>query len=239
MNLASAYIQKRKYAKANDAADIALKLSPGYPPAVNCKAIAFYLFGREGGVDTTDVALAMLRESAAKNPELADTLYNQAALESEREREAAAKDSWGAFLSKEPAGPYADVALRHLGRSDGMARTSPRSGAQPSPVKLGKPGKETLRQLRGAEKRSFSIGRTGIDIHEKKGLLALAINDSIEMVVVDVEKPFDVPELKQRHGEPLRTVRTTAGSTLVYEDRAFDVQNGEVIRITYFEGKNR
>ena len=306
VNLASAYILVGEYARAMAAADTALKLSPDNPLAINGKAVALYLFGRSGGLDSADAALSMLREAATRNPEITDSLYNQAAIAAERERDAAAKDAWKAFLAKEPAGPYARAAMKRLGVAvvavqplttnlitsnlpqvpnnplpplqgegrggDGVDWTlsanyqnqthphpnlplevegtknlssgelerfrSMNDNLKP-PIKLGEINGETVLFLKTVAKRSFSIGRTDIDIYDGKGMRALAINGSIEVVDTGLDKPLGLAEFKREHGEPLRVVMTTVGSTLVYRNVAVDVQDGGVKSMVFFEGKGR
>lgn len=239
INLASVYIFAGEYAKAMAAADMALKLSPGNSLATNCKAIALYLFGRSGGLDTTDAALAILKEAAIWNPEITDSIYNQAAIAAEREREATAKEAWKAFLVKEPTGPYAKRAMKYLGLTDEIELSKLSTNSQKSPLKLGEIKKESILFLKESDKHSFSIGRTTIDIYDKKELHALAINENIEIVVVDFEKSRSIIEFKRMYGEPMRVVKTSAGSTFVYRDCAVDVQDGELERMVFFEGNER
>jgi len=239
VNLASAYIFAGEYARAMAAADTALKLSPDNPLAINCKAVALNLFGRLGGLDTTDAALVMLREAAARNPEITDSLYNQATLAAERERDAAAKVAWKAFLAKEPAGPYARDAMKRLGLTVGAAQPASRTESPKPPVKLGEITGETALFLKGVAKHSFSIGRTDIDIYDGKKMRALAINGSIEVVEMGFDKPLGLVEFKREYGEPLRVVTTTVGSTLVYRNIAVDVQGDGVKKMMFFEGNGR
>lgn len=236
VNLATAYIFAGEYARAMAAADTALKLSPDNPLAINCKAVALNLFGRLGGLDSTDAALVMLRGAAARNPEITDSLYNQAALAAEREREAAAKEAWKAFLAKEPAGPYARVAAKHLGLAVEAGQPASRNDNLKPPVKLGEINGETAQFLKGVSKRSFSIGRTAIDVYDGKEVRALAINGNIEVIETVLEKPRDLVEFKHEHGEPLRGLTTTVGTTLVYRNFAVDVHDGGVKRMVFFEG---
>ena len=233
VNLASAYIFAGEYARAMAAADTALKLLPDNPLAINCKAVALNLFGRLGGLDTTDAALVMLREVAARNPEITDSLYNQATLAAERERDVAAKEAWKAFLTKEPGGPYARVAMKRLGIVAETAQPVSGNNNLKPPIKL---GEINGLFLIGISKRSFSIGRTAIDIYEGNGVKALAINGNVEVIETFLEKPRDLAEFRREHGEPLRVVTTTVGSTLVYWNFAVDQQEGGGMRMVFFEG---
>ena len=239
VNLASAYIFAGEYARAMAAADTALKLSPDNPLAVNCKAVALYMFGRLGGLDTTDAALGMLRESASRNPDITDSLYNQAAIAAERERDAAAKDAWKAFLAKEPAGSYTRAAMKRLGRAVEAVQSASSKDSLSPPIKLGEIIGETALFLRGITKRSFSIGRTDINIYDGKNMRALAINGSIEVVETELDKPLGLAEFKREHGEPQRIVTTTFGNMLVYRNIAVDTQDRNVKKIVFFEGNGR
>ncbi|MFZ4860054.1 MAG: M48 family metalloprotease [Desulfuromonadaceae bacterium] len=239
VNLASAYIFAGEYARAMAVADTALKLSPDNPLAINGKAVALFLFGRSGGLDSADAALAMLREAATRNPEITDSLYNQAAIAAERERDAAAKDAWKAFLAKEPEGAFARSAMKRLGRTVETAQPLLLNDNLKPPIKLGEINGETALFLKTVAKHSFSIGRTDIDIYDGKGMRSLAINGSIEVVETVLDSPLSFAEFKREYGEPLRIVTTTVGSTHVYRNIAVDVQDGSVKSMVFFEGKGR
>jgi tetratricopeptide (TPR) repeat protein len=238
VNLASAYIMAGEYSKAMAASDAALKISPANPLAANCKAVSLYLFGQSSTLDTTDTALALLREAALRNPEVSDSFYNQATMAYERERDAAAKEAWKAFLAKESEGPYAELARNFLDMSTETAPSVSRANALQSPMPLGEIRGETAKMLKGAVKQSFSIGRTSVDVYKVKGIRALVINGTIEIAETALDKPYDLLEFKRLYGEPLKTVTTTSGQVLVYRTVAADVQNARIQRLMFF-GWNR
>ena len=217
------------------AGDSALKLDPGNPITVNGKAISLYMFGRSGVVDTTDAALAMFKESAVRHPDFSDAIYNQAVISSERGREATAKELWNAFLAREQIGPYARIAIRHLGGVTQVTKPDKPVLGFESPIRLGEMNRDTEKHLKGMSRQSFSIGRTDIDIYDGKGLRLLAINGSIEVVESVLAQAIGLVAFKRQYGGPLRMVTTTAGKTLIYRNFVADLEDGFVRKVGHFE----
>lgn len=234
VNLASAYILDGEYSKALASADAALKISPTNPFAANCKAVALYLFGQTSALDTTDTALALLKETALRNPDVPDSFFNQATMAYERERDAAAKEAWKSYLAKEPEGPYAAIARSYLGMTVETARPASQEDGLVSPLPLGEILRETAKMLKGTIKRPFAIGRTSVDVYEAKGMRALSINGTIEIVDTVLDKPIDLLEFKRLYGEPHKIVTTTSGQVLIYRTVAADVQDSRVKRMIFF-----
>lgn len=236
INLASAYIMVGEYSKAMAAADAALKISPTNPFAVNCKAVALYLFGQSSALDTTDAALALLTEAAQHNPEVPDSFYNQATMAYERERDAAAKVAWQTFLVKEPEGPYAGMVIKYLNIPAATAPRATGSDELKSPLPLGEINRETVKMLKETAKRSFALGRTSVDVYEAQGMKALSINGTIEITETVVDKPVQLPEFKRLYGEPQKIVTTTSGQVVVFRTVAVDVQDARIKRMIFFSG---
>ena len=238
VNLASACIIAGEYSKAMAAADAALKIAPGDPLAANAKAISLYLYGQSNNLDTADTALTLLREAASRHPELSDSLYNQATMVYERERDAAAKAAWQAFLAGEPQGPYAALARRYLGMTTEVPPQKSDGEAIQAPVALGVIRGETARLLKTATKRSFTIGRTDVALYETAGIRALAINGVIEIVETAQHPTADVTAFKRAHGEPQKTVTGTRETLLVYQTFAANLHDSLIRNIVFFRSKS-
>lgn len=236
LNLASAYITANEFSKAMASADAALKIAPDNSQAMNAKAVALYLFGRTNNIDTTDTVLNMLKEAALLHPASADSLYNKATIAFERDRTATAKDAGAAFLELEPSGRHATSIRKRFNIAENV-QLKPQAKPMASPLALGEIGKETAAQLKAGTKSNYSLGRTDVIVYDLKGLRALSINGSIELVVTTSEAPIDLNEFKREFGEPLRVETSTSGSVLVYKSGAADLRDGKISNLLFFESR--
>lgn len=234
VNLASALIMKQDYPAAMAACDEALKIQPGNPDALNNKAIALYLFGKASNIDTADTALGILKEISAGNPGFSGAIYNMAYIQADRGRNAAARNSWKAFLEKEPTGPYAEYAMGMLGTKSGRAGAGLETSSLKSPIKLGDVEGKTEKMLKEMDLLQVEFGDLSGGIYVKGDRKALVLNDTVELV----EEPFretPLDKFKASYGQPLGTVKNINGTTLIYKDFAVDVTDGKVETIVYFE----
>ena len=87
------------------------------------------------------------------------------------------------------------------------------------------------------KKREFSTGGLSCEIYEGDGIKVLVIDDTVEIVETNNNKPFDIADFRKKHGEPLREVQTLPGVSLVYGDFIADVVDGKVNRMAYFSLK--
>lgn len=241
LNLTSALIMAGEYTKALATADSALKTAPDNPQAISAKSVALYLFGSNSSLDTADTALSMLNRVASQHKGLPELYYNQATIALERGRDATAKDAFRSFLAVEPTGPYASEARKRAGLNllPAQPDTAEKRTRFRSPVKLGLISGETALRLKLASRRSFRIGRTSVDIYELKGIKALAVNSSIELVEALPDPGYSRKLLQKEYGPPLRLVQTTSGEVLVYGNGAAEVRDGVVSSFLFFESAGR
>lgn len=235
INLSSALIMAGEYSRAMSITDEVLRLDRENPEALNNKAVALYLFGLSGNIDTADNAIEILRKTAALNRSFGDPVYNTAAICSERGRDASASDTWKAFLKIESTGGYANAARRNLGielkENDTAASLS---GPEP-PIKPGEVIKGELEKVLGRMKVSeFTIGRSTIEIYVENDLRILARDFVVEVTEKVYDKGIMVEEFRMEYGKPLRVMNKYGGAILVYDDFAADVIDGKVRKVIYF-----
>jgi len=231
VNLASAYILTGEYPNAMAAANKAIKLSPGSMGAMNNKAVALYLFGKDSEFDTGGQAVSLL-ESVPGN----EALYNRAIILAESGKEAAAREAMKAFLEVENEGPYAVLVSGKLGVSPPPSRAS---GKRPTmetapPIPLGMISASTREKLRATRRKNFEIGMLRGTIYESERFRVLEINDLVEIVESDIEKPEDPAEFIRKYGPPGRIDETAGGNTFVYSRFAADMTGGKVTRLVFF-----
>ncbi|MCP4156306.1 MAG: hypothetical protein GY757_51815, partial [bacterium] len=97
-NLAALLIIKKEYSRAQAECDVILKNNPRNIDAMNNKAIAFYYYGKEVGLDTTQKAIQILENAHRLAPGNYEVLYNLAMFKKARERFAGARSSWEKYL---------------------------------------------------------------------------------------------------------------------------------------------
>lgn len=237
INLSSALIMAGKYSNAISMADEALEIEPGNPEALSNKAVALYLFGLANNIDTADNAINILKEASGSNPDFGNSVYNVAAIQSERGRKASAHETWKAFLSIETRGFYADVAERNLGIENKETAITPGASKQKPPIKLGEIKGESANALNEMESREFVIGKFTGKIYEGNNIRALAIDNVVEVVERQLDEAVDVEEFKKKHGEPERVRNENFRKTLIYSNFAVGVNYGKIKKVIYFENK--
>lgn len=232
LNLAAAYLVSGDAANALGAAESTLKLEPGQADALTAKAVALYLVGVSNNTDTTDNSLAILREVISTNPSYAAAWYNLGSIQSERQRNSAARESWKTFISLEPVGMYAEMARKALDIPARQIQIKPPVTLQP-PIKLGLVKGEVKESLKRFCKAPFNIGELEGEVYWDGDLKVLSINGQIELIETPIPR-VTAEQFLTRYGEPLRQLETTAGSTLIYREFAVDVQEGNVSRAVFF-----
>jgi tetratricopeptide (TPR) repeat protein len=235
INLSSALVMAGEYAKVMGIVDEVLKNQPENPGAMNNKAIALYLFGKADNIDTADHAIGILKEISAKNPSFSDALYNMASIQSERGRNAAAIETWKRFLKIEPTGVYAQVAKEKLGIKSDDKTLIKRASEMKSPIKLGDIKGETEKVLKGLKKKEFNIGEFKGEIYEAKNIKFLTIDNTVEIVEEETNKPINLSEFYKTYGEPVRKIKNLYGMTLIYNNFGVDVVDGGIKKRVYFK----
>jgi len=235
LNLVAVYVLAGNAEDAQSAAKAALLIAPNDADALTAKAVALYLVGLSINMDTTDNALDILRKVIGANPSHAAAWYNLGAIQSERQRNIAARQSWEKFVSLEPEGVYAERVRKALGTSAAPLQSKPLAAPSP-PIKLGlikKEGKESLRRFQNSP---FRIGDLEGEVYADGELKVLAINGLIELVEAPMTPSITLGQFLTRYGEPLCRLTTTDGSTLIYREYAVDVNDGYVVRTAFFGG---
>lgn len=238
VNLSSAFILSGEYAKALAAADDALKISPDNMDALNNKAVALYLFGNESNIDSADTSLGILKEISLRYHSSGCSIYNTAAIQEDRGRGVAAKETWRHFLKTEPEGAYADEARRKLGMEvlqEEPAENEAISASVSASVKLGSIGKETRMRLNKMKKRGFIIGSLSGEVYSSGHIKLLVIDDSVEIVEETFESPLGVEEFAKTAAGHHGTIKNPSGETWVYNNFALDVAGGKARKVVYFE----
>ncbi len=237
INLSSALITAGRYSSAMSMADEALEIEPGNPEALSNKAVALYLFGLANNIDTADNAINVLKETSVRNPGFGNSVYNVAAIQSERGRKASAQETWKAFLRVEHSGIHATAARRNTGiEADEIAIVPSTSRLKP-PIKLGEITAESAEVLNEMESREFVIGKFTGEIYEGNRIKALAIDNVVEVVERQFDKKIEFKGFKEKHGEPVRVRNNNYGKTLIYSDFAAYVKNGKIKKVIYFKRK--
>jgi tetratricopeptide (TPR) repeat protein len=235
INLASALIMSGEFAKAMSVIDEAIKIQAGNPEALCNKAVALYLFGKVNNIDTTDNALGLLREVSEKSPAFSDAIYNMASIQSERGRSTAAIETWKRFLKIEPTGVYAQVAKEKLGIKSDDKTPMKRASEMKSPIKLGDIKGKTEKVLKGLKKKEFTIGEFKGEIYEAKNIKFLTIDNTVEIVEEETNKPINLSEFYKTYGEPVKKIKNLYGMTLIYNNFGVDVVDGGIKKIVYFK----
>lgn len=237
INLSSALIMAGEYSKAMAVADEALKIQPDNPDALNNKAIALYLFGKVGNIETADNAISILKEVSTKNPFFSNALYNMASIQSERGREASASETWKAFLKGESKGVYADAVKRRLEIKEEKEFSLHAANLVP-PVQLGylsDKKKKELEQKGIKGNPSVYIGKLNVEIYRGENIKLLSLDETLEVEEVEPDKLVDINDFKKKHGEAVRAIKTVSGNTLIYGNFAVDVVDGKVVKMVYFK----
>ncbi|UCH96055.1 MAG: hypothetical protein JSV88_04175 [Candidatus Aminicenantes bacterium] len=249
-NLAAALILKKEYNRAMAECDFILKKESQDAKALNNKAIAFYFYGKEEDLETTQKAMNLLQKAHQINPENVEVLYNLAALKEERGRLAGAKHYWEKYL-KLPINPvdnfYKYVYKKFWGKTFQAPVKQVQLPTIPTGICLGdnfsliekKWGKKNTRKYKlGMEENSDS----------KNWYLDLQVlfKDNVRLIIQDgmielVEKEFPgnegIKEMLQEFGPPQKIVNHTSGSFYVYKDQGFSVKEikGKVCSHIWFE----
>jgi tetratricopeptide (TPR) repeat protein len=185
VNLATALLLAGNGTEALNEANSALKVDPANRAAKLQRAVALYLMGGENDIDTLGAAVDALRRLQQADRGSADVAYNLARILTERDRSAAASESWRRFLELERSGSYAAEAARWLPEPPPSPPppARPKAALPASPLALGSDVMDAKRTLTGEhEIREGSFRGT---ILRFDSFSALAIDDVVELV----EKP--------------------------------------------------
>jgi tetratricopeptide (TPR) repeat protein len=238
INLSSAYIMSQQYLEAKVILKNALRVSQDNPRALNNKAVADYLEGKESGDDVTNNALSTLNRVVVNHPGFSDAFYNGASIEIEANR-TGSKKSWQAFLRVEPDGAYAAEAKSRLDLKQDDKKAAAKTPFPQPPVMTGDISSDTSKILKRMKIKNVTIGDDRYEIYQGKKISVLVINGSVALIEVDVDELKELREFEQIYGKPDRTLEHVSGNTLIYGNFAADVLDGKIRQIIYFENQGR
>lgn len=213
-NLAAALILKKEYAKANDQCDDILKIDPINVKAMNNKAIAFYYYGKEEGLETTGKTIQLLKKANQLKPDNYEVLYNLAPLQQNMKSLAGAKLSWENYLKLPniPRDNYYNYICKVLGKKE---PPHPIQAAQlpalPKDVELGEESAPLLEKWKGETAREYKLGSDEsstdswivyLQVITKENLRILALEGFIVLVEQKLIRPTKSVQLLEQFGPP-------------------------------------
>lgn len=251
-NLGAASILRKEYAEAMAACDDILKPDPGDIHALNNKAIAFYYYGQNEGMDTTQKTIQTLETAHQLKPTNSEVLYNLASLKDKRNRLSGAKLFWEKYLSlaATPRDNFYNYAYKRLYGKD-PARVASLTGVprMPDGIKLGedftgiekKWGKDHVEtyKIGSQDKENIDNWSINLQVIVKDGVRLLALDNTVELVEKEsgpVEKE-EMAKVLERFGPPTKIVRHTGGNFYVYKERGFSIKEiaGKACSTIFFE----
>lgn len=249
-NLAAALILKKEYARAQAECDSILKKDPQDVKTLNNKAIAFYYYGKEEDLETTQKAILVLEKAHQLEPDNFEVLYNLASLKQERKRMAGAKLYWEKYL-KLPSTPkdnfYHHVYKKLNGTAPPKFEKEFKSPQMPSGIRLGEDHSRIEKKWGKEHTKEYKLGSEGSDNNEswfislqviaKDNVRVIALDGTIELVEKE-NKPFErKEEILKKFGPPQKIVPHTGGNFYIYKDKGFSFKeiNGKIRSYIWFE----
>jgi len=249
-NLAAVLILKKEYAEAQALCNRVLKEHPGDVFALNNKAVAFYYYGKEEGLDTAQKAIEFLEEAHGSAPGNPEVLYNLASLKQDRNRMAGAKLYWEKYLSL-PTTPR-DNYYSHIHKTvNGVLPPEPgrMTGLPPIPgnIRLGDPIAPIEKKWGNGDLRSFKLGNEeagdseswylNLQVIVKDGIRVVALDGTVEIVEWELSSVESISVVLKRFGSPQKVVRHSSGSFYIYEKEGFSIKevNGKAHSFIRFQ----
>jgi Flp pilus assembly protein TadD len=251
-NLAAVLILKKEYAGAQAVCDRILKKDPQDVYALNNKAIAFYYYGKEEDLDTTQKAIHVLEKAHQLEPDNFEVLYNLASLKQERKRMAGAKVYWEKYLklSTTPKDNfYIQVYKKLRGTAPSKLKEKAKPPQMPAGIRLGEDFSRIVKKWGKEHTGEFKLGiEEDVDNNNeswfirlqmivKENVRVLALDGTVELIEQEC-KPFErKEEILKKFGSPQKIVRHTSGNFYVYKDNGFSFKeiNGKIHSYIWFE----
>jgi tetratricopeptide (TPR) repeat protein len=245
LNLAAVLVLRGEgldaYRVATGAADLRSSTGPALERRLtNVAAVALHLAGHALPLDTTDSALSVLDAlqtglAETEVPLRAAVAFNRARVLQDRGRAAAAREAWIAFLSIESAGPYADEARAAL--SGEPLPAPPRRPVRSSEPLTARIAPAVHRRLQGATRQPFVLGDLRGAFLLAPDVWGLELTGALELVDEKLLTPADPSTMPPP--ERARAVFDAGNGkqTLVFDDVAYDVERGQVVRRLLFEAR--
>jgi tetratricopeptide (TPR) repeat protein len=249
-NLTAVSILKKEYAEALAVCSDILKINPGDADALNNKAVAFYNYGREEDVETTQKAIQLLQKANKIDPGNFKVLYNLASIKQKRERRAGARLYWEKYLnlSYTPKDNYYNYVYEKLHKT-APPKPEERTGFPKLPAGISfkdtfsiikkRWGKEDVKEFKlgNAESENSDSWLINLQVIVKNNVRVLALDGTIEMVEKEYSPLENLPEILKRFGQPQKVVCHSNGNFYVYKDKGFSIKeiNGKVRSYIWFE----
>ncbi|NIM10422.1 MAG: hypothetical protein GTO45_00395 [Candidatus Aminicenantes bacterium] len=247
-NLAAALILKKEYAEALALCSDLLKKDAKDINALNNKAIAFYYYGKEEDLETTQKAIQILHKAHRLEPGNSEVLYNLAALKQGRTRLAGAKLFWEKYLNLDttPKDNFYTHIYKKLKGTDPPKPGEPAARPRiPAGISLGKDfsrikkkwGKELAREFKlgieeDVDKESWFIS---LQVIVKDNLRVLALDGTVELVEQECDSFERKEEILETFGPPQKIVHHTGGNLYIYKGFSFKEINGKIHSYIWFE----
>jgi tetratricopeptide (TPR) repeat protein len=248
-NLAAALILKKEYAKAKAQCDDILKIDPQNVKTLNNKAITFYYYGQEEGLETTHKAIQLLKKVNQLEPDNYEVLYNLASLQQNMKRMAGAKSYWEKYLKLPniPKDNYYNHICRMLGKKE---PPPPIQAAQlpplPKEVQLGEESASLLEKWKGEAINEYKFGSdesrndswsVTLQVITQKNLRILILDGLIELVEQELIHPKKSVQLLEKFGPPQKIIHHTTGNFYIYDKKGFSLKevDGMICSYIWFE----
>jgi tetratricopeptide (TPR) repeat protein len=237
INLTSTWILGQMGPQAYVAARAASELAPKDASVRMLEAVALYLLGREGNLDTGPESTSRLAKLTNENPNSPAIAYNLGAILAEQNRSREARSAWQGFRRLESTGVYAEAVSAWLNN----AASTPSHTREPQELKsmtapsvpLGRLDNRVIAQLREWTRTPLSVGSLQGAVYEKDGRRALELDGAIVMVDEQLSGP-GMSELITRLGPPIQTIPMGERRFLRYRGIGFELAGETVQRAVHF-----
>ncbi len=238
-NFGAASILKKEYAEAMAVCDEILKVNPKDVAALNNKAIAFYYYGQNEGMDTTQKTIQTLETAHRLSLSSAEILYNLASLKEKRNRLSGAKLYWEKYLNMAETARdnfYTHVYKKVNGKAPSKSIGTIIFPRMPVGIKLGEDFAGIKKKWGKDHVDTYKIGSQDKDNNDNWSInLQVMVKDGIRLLALDgtvelVEKELSAGEVEEitraleKYGAPTKIVRHTGGNFYVYKDRGFSIK---------------
>lgn len=236
-NLAAALILKKEYAEAQAVCKKILKMDENDVYALNNMAIAFYYYGKEEDVETTQKAIQNLEKAHRLKPDGFEVLYNLASLKQERNRLAGAKLYWEKYLNLSTA-PRDNYYFYIYNLLNGKMPPKPGETTEPPPIPAGINLGDSFAPIREkwgkGNVRSYKFGNEAAGDSEswdlnlqmmiKDNIRVTALDGTVEIVEWELSTGKPMPGVLRAFGPPQKVIRHSAGNFYIYEGMGFSIK---------------